>query len=162
MRFASQIDKLGDKTFHQVLLKDKVPDPSIWVKSQLARFKIENLCGQMSMRLREAPFSFELSDRSAAWLSVNLSAPRNGTAKLLVNQTAAEIPFAGDTPSHLRLFLDGSVAELIFDDRYAFTVRQYRAPNGPLKLAMKDGDLRRFDGLLGYQMRAISPNKLTS
>jgi hypothetical protein len=63
--------------------------------------------------------------------------------------------------SEFRLFVDGSVAELICDDRHAITSRIYRKPDGPLRVAT-ESTLARFIQLEAWQVRPISGDRLTT
>jgi hypothetical protein len=66
------------------------------------------------------------------------------------------------TPGHeLRLFLDGSVAELICDHQHAITSRIYRKPEGPLRISPESSFVQ-IDALSMWQVRPISRDRLTS
>ena len=58
--------------------------------------------------------------------------------------------------------VDASVVELICNGKHAFTTRIYRKPDGPLRISLSDSDLAQLDGLEAWQLRPISPDRLTS
>jgi beta-fructofuranosidase len=80
--------------------------------------------------------------------------------ELCVNGVVA--PLSGATGSSVRIhaFLDASVLEVFANGTATITARLYRAPSGPLRLAV-DGDPE-IAALDVWQMRPISKNRLTS
>jgi beta-fructofuranosidase len=160
MEFAGQVDALAHNPFRLVLAKDKVVRG--WYASELAKFRIGNLSGQLQFRASRLPFSLELQDQTGSWLSIALGTPAEDKVDLSVNQIRAAIPSVENSPYDFRIFVDGSVAELICNQRHAFTIRVYRQPNGPL--APKFNGEYEFPclSLDGSQMRPISKDRLTT
>ena len=132
--------------------------------------EIENLAGEFAWKitLASAPSAaarrtaFTLADRSGPWFSLALETPQSSGAKLTVNGTSIEIPLSAKPEREFHLFLDASVAELICDQEHEVTTRIYRKPDGPLHLAVTDSDLRDIASFQAWQLRPISPNRLTS
>src|SRR5439155_1425379 len=60
------------------------------------------------------------------------------------------------------LFLDASVAELICNSKHAVTTRYYRKPDGPLRIRVSDNDRLALTSLAAWQLRPISPDRLTT
>ena len=73
-------------------------------------------------------------------------------------------PFPGGTnpDSEFHLFLDGSVAELICDQKHAITTRIYRKPAGTLRFAVDGTDARDILSLNAWQLKPISRDRLTT
>lgn len=161
MEFAPGIFGLIETPFHLGLVKDNPTEA--WFKDELAGMKIENLSGQLDWSVRGAPFSLELRDASGPWISVTLGPPSNGSVELTVNRTSATIPLPEHLEFDFEVLLDGSVAELICNRRYAFTTRTYRVPDGPLRPVMKYTEVAKNLLILnGSQMRPISLDRLTT
>jgi beta-fructofuranosidase len=126
------------------------------------RIEIKNLAGEFaweSITGREARFS--LGDRTGEWFSVMLEKIQDPGDKLTVNGKSIGLPQSAKSVRKFHLFLDGSVAELLCDEKYAITSRIYRTPNGPLSLAGADTDYKEVTSLDAWQLRAISPDRLT-
>jgi beta-fructofuranosidase len=126
------------------------------------RMEIKNLAGELawqSVTGRDARFS--LGDRSGEWFSVTLERARDSRDKLTVNDKSIGLPQSTKSVREFHLFLDGSVAELLCDEKYAITSRIYRTPDGPLCLAGADTDYKEVTSLEAWQLRAISPDRLT-
>ncbi len=132
------------------------------VAEALEADKIENLAGQLYWRVKGFPFTLKLHDGEAPWLRISLEATDNSLVKLSVNGLSAKIPMSSGQLYQFHLLLDGSVAELICNERHAFTARIYRNPAGPLRLSLEDSDLLRIVFFSGAQILPISPNRLTS
>ena len=81
--------------------------------------------------------------------------------KLTVNGKSIGLPQSTKSVREFHLFLDGSVAELLCDEKYAITSRIYRTPDGPLSVAGADTDYKEVTSLDAWQLRAISPDRLT-
>ena len=101
-----------------------------------------------------------LSDRAGEWISIAVQLQKDVT-KLIVNGKTIDLPKSERPHREFRLFVDGSVAELICDDRHAITSRIYRKPDGPLRVAA-ESTLARFIQLEAWQMRPISGDRLTT
>jgi beta-fructofuranosidase len=119
---------------------------------------IEDLRAELAWKTSAQNFAFTLEDRTGPWWSACL-VQNNSVTTLTVNGTAMKI--SDDSSAHdYRLFLDGSVAELIVGRRHAVTSRIYRQPDGPLHIKIaNDSRLASFEG---WQMQPISPDRLTT
>jgi beta-fructofuranosidase len=161
MRVAPQVQSLRGKK-SDLYVMDRNPQLS---KPQLMNnIQIENLAAEAVWRVSPdlsgsgglAPADFSLEDRSGSWFSLRLERPNNATPKLTVNGKSIDVSIGQKGGYEFHLFIDGSVAELICNNLYAVTTRIYRKPNGPLRLTAN------LDGLHVWQLRPISPNRLTT
>jgi beta-fructofuranosidase len=123
--------------------------------------KINDLRAELIWNTPAFPHTFELQDRSGAWWSVSIT-PRSNQAILNVNGAEIEIPLSTNQHHDFHLFLDASVAELIVDRRHAITTRIYRTPAGPLNLAFYDQHAAVTTPVKIWQMKAISPDRLST
>jgi beta-fructofuranosidase len=130
----------------------------------LPKIALEDLRAELVWKTKSPAFALELRDQGGAWWSASI-ATKNSTATLTVNGSAFELPAARREEREYRLFLDGSVAELIVDHRHAMTTRIYhtldgRKPDGPLRV--KVSDETQLESLQAWPLRAISSDRLTS
>jgi beta-fructofuranosidase len=152
MRFAPAAQSLRGK-------KLVLSPPGVDVPAR--RIEIKNLAGEFAWESkagRETRFS--LGDRTGEWFSVMLEKTQDSGDKLVVNGKSIELPQSTKSVREFRLFLDGSVAELLCDEKYAITSRIYRTPDGPLSVA--GADTEHVTSLDAWQLRAISSDRLTS
>jgi len=77
---------------------------------------------------------------------------------LRVHPQAIPLTHNGAGDVQLRIFIDGSVAEIFANSTVAITKRIYDGTKGPLRVRA-DGQ---FSSLDIWQMRAISPDRLTT
>ena len=75
-----------------------------------------------------------------------------------MNGTAGALATEG--PVTLRAFLDGSVLEVMANERVAITARVYASPSAPLQLDMTE--IGELETLEVWGMKAISKDRLTS
>jgi beta-fructofuranosidase len=132
--------------------------------SKARSIEIKDLAGELAWRMKkrgEVRAGLALVDRAGPWLSVALESPQGAAQKLVVNGQSIDLPESAELEREFRLFLDGSVAELICDHLHAVTIRIYRLPDGPLRFAAADGDLKSVATLEAWQLRAISADRLT-
>jgi len=125
------------------------------------KFVIDGLAGEYFWQTASAADSaLVLSDRVGEWISIGVQLQKDVT-KLIVNGKTIDLPASDRPHRELRLFVDGSVAELICEDRHAITSRIYRKPDGPLRVAA-ESTLARFIQLEAWQVRPISGDRLTT
>ena len=160
MCFIPEMLLLGAKFFIIPSLEAKLPRDVFDLAPQ--NLKIENLAGELRWHTKSARFSLSLQDRSGPWWSMTLEPKDASSAKLSVNGKTADVPMKSRQEFSFHLFVDASVAELICNDKHAFTTRVYRQPEGPLRVAIDNSDLTQLDGLEAWQLRPISPDRLTS
>lgn len=135
---------------------------STQLASALQSIKIENLAGELQWNSKSPRSTFTLQDRSSPWWSMTLE-PRDASAvRLSVNGKTADLPIEPRQKFSFHLLLDASVAELLCNDKHAFTTRIYRQPDGPLGINIGDSGLAQLGGLEAWQLRPISPDRLTS
>lgn len=150
MRFAAAAQSLRAKNI--------VLPPQAGVPAR--RIEVNDLMGEFAWQLlpgRGARFS--LGDRSGEWYSATLERTTDSRDKLTVNDKSIELPHSTKSVREFRLFLDGSVVELLCDEKYAITSRVYRRPDGPLSVAGADSE--HIASLDAWQLRGISPDRLT-
>jgi beta-fructofuranosidase len=124
------------------------------------KFEVRDIAGEFFWRSSAPRFTLSLADRTGIWASVSMDV-ESSAAKLTVNGTTVELP-ATQSPNHqFRLFLDGSVAELICNNRHAITSRIYRKPDGPLHIST-ESTFPEIHELNMWQLRPISNNRLTT
>ena len=134
--------------------------------SQLARVletvQIEDLAGEIIWKTNSPRCAVTLEDRTGAWWSAKLDPKGATAATLAVNGKSFEITRAPKSETEFHLFLDASVAELICDRRHVLTTRIYRKPDGPLQVRVSDTDLPALTSFQAWQLRPISPDRLTT
>ena len=81
---------------------------------------------------------------------------------LSVNGIPLDVPLGPKREIEFHLFLDASVAELICNSKHAVTTRYYRKPDGPLRIRVSDNDRLALTSLAAWQLRPISPDRLTT
>lgn len=81
------------------------------------------------------------------------------TREIRVNQLTAPLSGPAGTPVHLRMFLDGSVLEILANDTTFLTARIYQIPAGPLRLKL-EGNVELIS-LYAWPMTPISKDRLT-
>jgi beta-fructofuranosidase len=128
----------------------------------LRNVTLEKLSAEITWNTSGQSSALILEDRSGSWWSASLT-QCNSVQTLTVNDASVEVPL-GVSPSHheFRLYLDGSVAELNLDRKHAITTRIYREPDGPLRIKVTAGDLAQLISLETWQLRPISPDRLTT
>jgi len=132
--------------------------------SKAKSIEIKDVAGEVAWRMKkrdEARAALTLVDRAGPWLSVDLESSQGVAQKLIVNGKSIDLPESAKLEREFRLFLDGSVAELICDNLHAVTIRIYRMPDGLLRLAATDGDLKSISSVEAWQLRAITADRLT-
>ena len=128
----------------------------------LRKITLQGLCGELAWKSSSAELYFSLEDRSGAWWSAKLSSHGMGSGSLTVNGTTVELPAASGLGREFHLLIDGSVAELMVDRQHAVTTRIYRQPDGPLRVDVSDDQLAQISSLETWQLRPISPDRLTT
>ncbi|MGA7523831.1 MAG: glycoside hydrolase family 32 protein [Acidobacteriaceae bacterium] len=134
-------------------------------RDQLARLQIHNACGEIRMSFRRGtdPIQFALAspDASKPWLACQWD-PVHPDSILMGGQPVS----LGADPNpevQLRFTIDGSVIECIANRHGALTQRFYfegsAAP--PIAVQITTG-LTNLTGLTLWQMKPISPNRLTT
>lgn len=157
MRFASEVRLLRGKAFALPL-----GETSVAARQAVAgKMEIQNLAGEFLWTTTDARAKFVLADRGGAWFSTEIDARQGSEAQLIVNGKPIELASRAKPEHAFHLLVDGSVAELICDGRYAVTSRTYRKPDGPVHVTIADNDLKTLDSLEVWQARAISSNRLT-
>ncbi len=127
----------------------------------LRSLEIKDLCAELRWTAAAGPFSLILEDATGPWWSLNLSPAANGFA-LQLNGQSIPLPSQSAAAWHFHLFLDGSVAEFFCNNLHVVTSRIYRNPAGPLHVRTEALDLKSLGDFEWWQLRPISPNRLTT
>jgi beta-fructofuranosidase len=134
--------------------------------SQLLRaletIQIVDLAGEIAWKINSSRCAITLQDRTGPWWSAKLEPKGATAATLTVNGRSLEIPRQPNSETEFDLFLDASVAELICNRQHVLTTRIYRKPDGPLHIRVSDADLPALTSLQAWQLRPISPDRLTT
>jgi len=154
MKAASETKSLRGKVF--VFPKDGAERAAA-----LREFPIENLCGEISWATNAARSAFMVADNHRPWFSLAME-PEAFGVKLTVNEVSIRLENSFTGLWSFRLFLDASVAELICNNRHAVTTRIYRNPEGPLRVALAEPDLKQLTSLEIWQLHPISRDRLTA
>lgn len=124
----------------------------------LAAMRIRGLSGEFQARFRAArAYRLRLrSEKGERFLDIAYDPQQKG-GELKVNGVAGVLE-TKDLVT-LRVFVDGSVVEVFVNDRVAITARVYMAPSTPLQVEV--ADLEGLESAQVWEMRAISPDRLT-
>jgi len=160
MRFAPQVQSLRVKSV--VSSQFERQGPSVPPARSLRDIQIENLAGEFRWNTKSPRAKFTLEDRGGPWWSMTIEPKEVSAARISVNGKTAELPVEPQQGFSFDLMVDASVAELICNTRHAFTTRIYRKPKGPLRVTVDDSESPSVENLEGWQLRAISPDRLTS
>jgi beta-fructofuranosidase len=128
----------------------------------MEEIQIENVAGEMAWKTKSPRSTVTLADRSGPWWSAKLEPQGAAAVTLTVNGVALEVPLGPKHEMAFHLFLDASVAELICDRQHVLTTRLYRKPDGLLRARVSDNDLPALISLEAWQLRPISPDRLTT
>jgi beta-fructofuranosidase len=125
----------------------------------LAGIRISDLAGEIEARLTaKRPFHLRLrSEKGEEFFEIGIDPQQKG-AELKVNGIAG--PLATADPVTLRVFVDGSVIEVIANDRTAITARVYTAPTSPLAVDVAEADA--LESLDVWGIKPISKDRLTT
>jgi beta-fructofuranosidase len=157
MRVASEAESLRAKTFRFPQQSAAPSERALALKA----IKFDGVCSELAWKTASLPSSFELADTAGTWWSLRLE-PQGSAAKLTINGASIDLPASSKSEREFHLYLDASVAEFIYDRKYAMTTRIYRKPEGALRLVLDDSDLAELTSLEAWQLRPISSNRLTS
>jgi beta-fructofuranosidase len=161
MTFAPDLQSLRVKSFP--IPQYDFPPRDVRASSvELPGITLENICAELVWKFSLSFSTLNLSDRHGVWWSISYT-QENSKSTMNVNHVPVEIPVSPDNQPSFHLFIDGSVAELIIDQRHAITSRFYRRPEGPLHIELgamaAAGKLPYFEA---WQLRPISSDRLTT
>jgi beta-fructofuranosidase len=132
------------------------------IRHAIDEIQIENLCGEFNWRTASSRFTFTLADRTGPWWSATIEPLDEIYANLTVNGKSLIVFLGPNRDVSFHLLLDASVAELICNRKNVLTSRIYRQPDGPLRILISDADLSALTSLQAWQLRPISPYRLTT
>jgi beta-fructofuranosidase len=122
--------------------------------------EIQNLCAELHFTVASAAFAVTIADSAGPWWSLKAQPSGAGTT-LEINGKSIAIPRqSGDLKFHV--YLDASVAEFFANDLHVLTTRIYRKPDGALRLNLSDNALSNLKDFAVWQLRPISPDRLTT
>jgi beta-fructofuranosidase len=127
----------------------------------LRGLRIENLAAEISMRIRPATFSMDVSDGQQTFLRLSYDPGKTG-GELLMNGATAALSAAGQRELVITVVLDGSVIECFANGNTCLTTRVYQIPAKPLSIGIAETALRNVLSLQAWQMTPISPDRLTT
>jgi beta-fructofuranosidase len=159
MRVAPEVESLRVKQVSLFRMDRASSQPA-----GIAGAQIEKLAGEVTWTVIGDPLQsgripraeFHLNDDLGPWFSVSLEKPENFASTLTVNGKSYDVRVRELPAREFRLFVDGSVVELICDNRHAVTTRIYKKPSGPLHIYAN------FSSLHAWQLRPISRDRLTT
>jgi beta-fructofuranosidase len=155
MRFAPETKSLRGKALKIHYEKHLEDSPDLLdFPPIVSGVKIQNLAGEILLRVEALRAAIDLSDHAGPWFSARLET-QGATTKLTVNGKSIELPTGGKTEHEFHVFIDGSLVELICDNQHAITTRLYRKADGPLDISANYGSVRLWD------VRPISHDRLT-
>jgi beta-fructofuranosidase len=156
MRFAPETKSLRGKALKIHYEKNLEDSPDLLnFPPIVSGVKIENLAGEILLRVEAPRAAIDLSDHAGPWFSARLET-QGDSAKLTVNGKSIELPNGGKTEHEFHVFIDGSLAELICDNQHAITTRIYRKPDGPLGVSANYHAVKKL-----WDVRPISHDRLT-
>jgi beta-fructofuranosidase len=154
MQVIPEIQSLREKAF-------SMPGFSTTERISLAqKFEIKDVAAELYWRSSAPRCTLNLADQAGVWVSISMNVGPLA-AKLTLNGTTIDLPSTPKADHQLRLFLDGSVAELICANQYAITSRIYRKPDGPLHIS-PESSFAEIHQLNMWQLRGISNDRLTT
>lgn len=126
----------------------------------ISAVEIQNLCAELHFTVASAAFALTIADSAGPWWSLKARPSGAGTT-LGINGKSIAIPRqSGDLKFYV--YLDASVAEFFANDLHVLTTRIYREPDGPLRLHLSDDALSNLKDFVAWQLRPISPDRLTT
>jgi len=158
MDVAPQAESLRGKAF----LRSNI-GPAPPVLPDPADIKLEGISGELQWSTLSERCVFSLEDRDGPWVSVEIAGKGASPATVSTGGVSVQVERGEGLPLvFFRLFVDGSVCELICNRKHAFTTRVYRKPNGPLRFRANGDAQLPFSSLQAWQLMPISPNRLTT
>ena len=151
MRFAPEVESLrGERA--AIITLHRIPKNS--QAAPVKQQQIKNLAGEVQLGCVYSG-GLTLNDHSGEWFSLKIR-PSDQGSQMMVNGKSIAVQADAKGGYDCRLFIDGSVVELICNNRYAITTRVYKIPSEPLQIVAD------YDSLDIYPIHAISPNRLTT
>jgi beta-fructofuranosidase len=157
MKVAPQTQALREKEVAKITATTSTSERAGAIRSLV----IENLAGELWWSAPVGRFSLTLADASGPWWSVKTS-PSSSRISLQVNEKTMEFPTPAAGQLRCRLLLDASIAEFFCNDLHVLTSRMYRQPNGALRVQLGEANLSAVGYMEGWQLRAISGDRLTT
>ena len=158
MRVAPEASKLRMKGFS--LAASTVPR-----KERLHAFRavrIKDASAEISLRIRTERFAISIMDGAKIFLQVVYDPAQSGK-ELQVNNSFAPFSLAADAKEfEIAIFIDGSVIEVLADNRAAVTSRVYQIPQATLRLDLEDADIDKVVALQLWPIKPISSDRMTT
>jgi beta-fructofuranosidase len=140
-----------------------LPVPSAGDEARLAALggmELKTATAEIEVAFQPKPLHLTISDGAQEILALAFVPTRRGQ-ELQIGDIAVPCPASGAALQHLRIFLDGSVAECFLNGELAFTYRTYRAPAANLRMKIPQAELAAVESLQIWPLRPISPDRLT-
>jgi beta-fructofuranosidase len=154
LRMSVSPEAKGLRTSHRVAQRDDRNRAKA-----LAGVRISDLAGEIEARFA-AKRGFHLrllSEKGEKFTEISFD-PQQKDAELKVNGIAGAL--ATESAITLRMFVDGSVVEVVANDMTAITARVYVAPSSPLLIDVAEIDV--LESLEVWGMKPISKDRLTT
>jgi beta-fructofuranosidase len=155
MRFAPQFDSLRypARRINMELVQ----------RIRMETAKLESLSFELNWTSDSKPWNFSLKDSADVWLTLNFATTETG-ARVTFEKYFMEIPAssAKNGRFNFRMIVDGSVVEILCNEFEAWTLRNYRKPNGPLTAMPFISEDAKFVLGEAWQLKPISKDRLTS
>lgn len=133
---------------------------------QLKQMTVENVCGEILCVATpgQEPFHLTLTGRldgqsELEWMTLTYDPARAGEVR--IGKTSVPVTLNADGKLEIRMYVDGSVAEVILNQQAAFTQRFYYAGEMAPRTGVRVGSTRQLAALSMWQLRPISPDRLT-
>jgi sucrose-6-phosphate hydrolase SacC (GH32 family) len=157
MRLAPALSSLRDKKLASLSARAAAAERL----RVLPSIQIKNLAGELSWQTAKASFSITLADETGPWWSLGVEHSASSST-LQVNEKSIQLPPSPAREMSFHLLVDASVAEFFCNNLHVLTSRIYRKPNGPLRAQISDSAFPALLTLEAWQLRSISPDRLTS
>jgi beta-fructofuranosidase len=141
-----------------------LPVPAAGNEARLAALsgmELKSATAEIELTLQPKPIHLAISDGSHEILTVAFDPGHTGQ-EWQVGDISIGYPSTRPDSHHLRIFLDGSVAECFVDDKLACTYRTYRTPKAKLHVQIAQSEFAAVQTLRVWPLQPISPDRLTS
>lgn len=156
MRFAPATQQLRGKEL-------SLPAPSIsgseW-EAALRAARIPGASFELRLEVGNGPFLLKITDGNTP-LVVATCEPDESGPRCTLNDRAAPLP-SSRGPFSFHIFVDGSVVEACVNNRVALTSRVYRVPADTLRINFAASYLGAVSSLRVWELKPISPDRLTT
>ena len=130
-------------------------------QASLGQMQLSSATAEIELRANSNPFELKLADGRNDIVHISYD-PARAARELQIGKEYASLPPTTGTELNLHLFVDGSVAECMINERAAWTTRTYQVPSGPLHLEIPKPGIDSIVSLDVWPIRPISADRLTT